>query len=296
MQRVGRGPCPARPLSPGVPSIGGGGQPSSWGAPNPLTLLFPHRWPVPAVALGLLLVSPGRDGCWVSWDWHAQALGYGGPDAPGRVSTPFLPPPLSSSAAANPILEPAGWERVSVILSLSFMAAGPGLPVTPVSPPVPSPPMEPGQPPGRSQPPLAQPSPAPAPRLDAVPSRLPVPRPGDVAVAAPCPAPVPSVLRGRGRVGVLPPGSCLCFPAVCACVSPPLLIPTPHPGALQWASSAGDPRAPPEPAQPSGISCSCQHANPLGAGVPARGRPVRWPWHVPIPVWGNGAAPPSSAH
>lgn len=97
-----------------------------------------------------------------------------------------------------------------------------------------------------------------------------------IPVTAPCPAPVPSVPRGCGRVGVLPLGSWLCFPAVCACVSRPPLIPTPHLGALKRASGAGDPptvhhRSPP---QPPGTSCGRWHTNPLGVGIPAGGQPL----------------------
>lgn len=139
------------------------------------------------------------------------------------------------------------------------------------------------------------PVPDPAPRLDVVSSRLPVPRPGDVAVAAPCPAPVPSVPRGRGRVGVLPPGSWLCFPAVCACVSPPS-SPLLTSGLCSGLAVLGTLVRHCSPPQPPPTSCSCWHTNPLSAGGPAGGHLVRWPWHVPIPIWGNGAASPISPH
>lgn len=245
------------------------GLPNPWGAPNHLTLVLPRRWPVPAVLLGLLLASPGRDGCWVSRDRHTRMPGYGGPDAPGRVSTPFLPPPLSLSASANPVPGRAGRERVSVVLSLSFTLwqQGQGC----LSPPCPH--LPPNPPPGSWGSPTACPSPAQT--LLRVWMWYQAGSSHPVPVTAPCPAPVPSVPL-CGRVGVLPLGSWLCFPAVCACVSRPPLIPTPHLEALQRASGAGDPpavhrRSPP---QPPGTSCSRWHTNPLGAGIPAGGQPL----------------------
>lgn len=105
---------------------------------------------------------------------HPNAGVWGGvPVLWGRLSTPFLPPPLSLSAAANPIPGlgcAGGW---GCLLCCPHTMAEPGLPVTLMSPyhprPLtgllvsPNPRGSPGHPHSPTLAPPAQPIPAPAP-------------------------------------------------------------------------------------------------------------------------------------
>ena len=190
------------------------------------------------------MASFGRDGCGVSRYRRALTPGYGGPRAPGGVSTPFPPPPLSSSVAANPIPGRAGRERVPVVLSLSFTPGQRGQRcLSPLCPHLP-----PNPPPWSQGSPMAWHSPSgtarPSPHSQAGCGIKPDP-------------PALSQCRGGGGGSAVPsaqPQSPLCPVAVgglgscqwgpdCVshlCVPVPLLplIPAPHLGALQPASSA----------------------------------------------------------
>lgn len=215
------------------------------------------------------MASPGRDGCWVSWDRHTQTPGYGGPDAPERVSTPFLPPPLSLSAAANPIPGHAGWERVSVVLSLSFTPRQRGQGC--LSPPCPH--LSPNSP-GSQGSPVACPSP-----LRHSPSQTPLRGWMWYQASSLCPISVtwqwqcctqPRSHLCPVAVGGL--GSCCWRPGCVSWLCVPACVPPPYPHSSPWGSAVGEQcRGPPCPtgAPPPPASW---HLLQLPAHKPAR----RW--------------------
>ena len=88
----GMGTLSCLAIVPRVPSIRRGCR-APGEAPNPLTLVLPHRWLVPPVVLGLLLASPGRDRCWVSRDRHTHMLAYWGSQCPREGQHPLSASP-----------------------------------------------------------------------------------------------------------------------------------------------------------------------------------------------------------
>ena len=148
--------CPAHPQ----------GAPCPREALTPPSLLLPHFFMGALSVPGVGAVCP-RSGAPQRWGLGGVPVLWGG------LSTPFLPPPLSLSAAANPIPGlgcAGGW---GCLLCCPHTMAEPGLPVTLMSPyhpcPLtgllvsPNPRGSPGHPHSPTLAPPAQPIPAPAP-------------------------------------------------------------------------------------------------------------------------------------